>query len=144
MSFTNLYTAIKAILLADTPTQNALQDGKIWGAWPRTYATPCLVIEVDKDDEQNDLSGGSASGMLISSVTITCRGGDGEGSGDGLADAWTLWSAVRAALRGKTINGIDFVLDDTADSNMPKNEGSTLHWYDRVMSWSTTRMEAGA
>jgi hypothetical protein len=134
---TNLYTAIVAILNADTPTQTALAGGKVWSYWPRTYKTPTVIVEVDRDEEQNQLTGASTSGMLASEVTITCRAGD---PGGGPA-AWSLWYAVRNALHGKTINSIDYVLEDTADSDTPKDDGSTDHWYDRVMSFSVTRLE---
>lgn len=135
---TNLYTALRAILAADTATQTALSGGQVWSYWPRTYATPCIVIEVDRDEEQNQLTGASASGMLQSTVTLTCRASDPNGG----PQAWSLWSAVRHALHGKTIAGIDYILDDTVDSATPKEDGSTDHWYDRIMSFSVTRMEA--
>lgn len=134
----NPYTAIVAALTADQATQTALAGGKIWSYWPRTYATPCIVVEVDRDEEQNDLSGKAPSGMLISDLTITCRASDPGGG----PQAWALWNAVRNALAGQTIGGIDFVLDDTADSDAPKSEGSTDHWYDRVMSFTVLRSEA--
>jgi hypothetical protein len=133
----NPYIAIKAVLEADTPTQTALAGGQIWSYWPRTYTTPCIVIEIDKEDEQNQLTGASDSGMLISPVTITCRAGD---PGGGPA-AYALWLAVRNVLSGKTIAGIDYILDDTADSATPKSDGSTDHWYDKVMSFNVTRFE---
>jgi hypothetical protein len=130
----NLNTAIRSILEADTATQAALAGGQVWSYWPRTYQTPTIVIEVDKDDEQNQLTGASSSGMLISEVTITCRAGTGP-------LAWALWSAVRNALHGQTINGIDYVLEDTADADAPKDDGSTDHWYDRIASFNVMRME---
>lgn len=134
---TNLYTAIKTILAADGPTTTALNGGQIWSYWPRTYQTPCIVVEVDKDAEQNQLTGASSSGMLISEVTITCRAGD---PGGGPA-SWSLWNAVRDALHGETLLGIEFVLEDTADSAAPKAEGSTDQWYDRVMTFNCLRLE---
>lgn len=131
----NPYIAIKSVLQNDAATQAALSGGQIWSYWPRTYATPCIVVEVDKDDEQTDLSGKAPSGMMISEITITCRAGD---PGGGLA-SWAVWAAVKAALAGQSIGGMDYILDDTADSATPKSEGSTDHWYDRVMSFTTIR-----
>ena len=130
----NPYIAIKSVLQNDAGKQTALAGGSIWSYWPRTYAVPCIVVEVDKDEEQNDLSGKAPSGMLVSEITITCRGATGP-------VAWSLWCAVRNALAGQTIGGVDYILDDTADSDTPKSEGSTDHWYDRVMSFTTIRSE---
>ncbi len=130
----DLYTTIKGILQVDSGTQAALAGGQIWSYWPRTYAVPCIVIEIDKSAEQNQLSGASASGMAISEVTITCRASD---PGGGPA-VYAIWLAVRAALSGKTIAGIDYILEDTADSSVPKAEGSTDHWYDKVMTFNVT------
>ena len=70
-------------------------------------------------------------------ITITCRAGDPGGGPK--ADA--LRQAVRNLLSGQTINGIDFVLEDTVDAAVPKAEGSTDHWYDQIMSFAIARQE---
>jgi hypothetical protein len=127
----NLTTEISTALLA-APAVTALvgsdaTSARIWNGWERVNACPCIVIEVDDDEEQNDLRG--KSDLTISTPTITCRA-------DTDTEAQALWKAVRATLAAYHANGLDLILDDTARSNTPKSEGSTAHWYDRVMSYT--------
>jgi hypothetical protein len=123
----NLYELLSGILLA-APAVNTLvgsdpKTAKIWNSWERVNAYPCIVIEVDSDDENNDLSG--YSGMTSSKVAVTCRGNSD-------SDSFALWIAVRAALGSYASNDVDIILDSTSHSATPKGEGSTAHWYDRI------------
>jgi hypothetical protein len=132
----NLFTDLRTALLAMPAVAAIVGSGataKVWNGWQRIYATPCIVIDLDGDAEQNDLSGSSA-GLLISEVTITCRTDDDDAT-------HALWLAVRAGLRGYR-GTFDAILDDTAQSTPAKSDGSTGHWYDRVMSFTVMRTES--
>jgi hypothetical protein len=123
----NLYTEVRAALLASSPVAAIVGSGtsaKVWSRWPRTYSTPCIVMEVDGDEEQNDLLG--QSDLMISDVTITCRADTSNG-------ARSLWEAVRAVLLGYS-GTFDAIIDSTADSQTPRGEGSEDQFCDRVMS----------
>lgn len=102
------------------------ETARIWNGWERVNAYPCIVVEVDDDEPQNDLHG--VSGMDVSQVTITCRDNTDTGAN-------ALWEAVRSSLAGYS-GAFDAILDDTQRSSTPKNEGSTARWYDRVMSFT--------
>ena len=126
----NLATEIGNVLLANaavaTLTGSDPITAKIWNGWERVNAYPCVVIEIDDDSEQNDLSGTAT--MIISDVTLTCRGNSDTDSRD-------LWAAVRACLAGYS-GTFEAILNDTQVSNTPKEEGSTAHWYDRLMNFT--------
>jgi len=127
----NLVTEISTALLAAADVTALVGSDpattRIWNGWERVNAYPCIVIEVDSDDEQNDLRG--KADLVISEVAVTCRANTD-------SESLTLWQAVRAALAGYSGGGLDLVLDDTAHSATPKAEGSMAHWYDRVMSYT--------
>jgi hypothetical protein len=134
----NLYTAIRNALLGlSTVTGGAAGVGsgpsaRIWNQWPRTYQTPCIVMEIDDEAENNDLSG---KGEIKSvALVLTCRTSVDSSS-------QTLSQAVRNGLAGYH-GTFDAILDDTAHAAVPKSEGSTDHWYDRVMSFTVLMSEA--
>lgn len=88
-----------------------------------------IVIEVDSDDHLNDLTG--RGGMVISDVNISCRAMTDE-------DARALAAAVRVngtepgtglAGYGGSGTAFDAVLEDTASSEMPFDDGSDRAWY---------------
>lgn len=125
----NLKTEIQNVLLADatvTAITGANTSARIWASWPRTDEAKCVVVETDEDTDQNDLRG--LSDMTISVVTVTCRE-----STDALAHA--LWSAVRDCLAGYS-GTFEAILDGTDHSTTPKSDGSTGHWYDRIMTFT--------
>ena len=137
MSVTNLFPSLNAALLGMAGV-TALVGGsdpktaRIWNSWQRVNAYPCIVVEIDDEDEQNDLQ--AQPDLVIAEVTITCRANT-----DDESDA--LQQAVRAGLAGYS-GAFDAILDHTAHSETPRNDGSKLHWYDRVMSFTMIWNEA--
>lgn len=125
----NFFTELRTLMLA-TPGIATLIGGtgtgaRIWNSWPRTYATPCIVIDIDQEDLQNDLTG--HSDLTIAQITITCRG-DSHMASDAVSDA------VKAlAGYGTTSSTFQMVWDSIVHSDTPKEDGSTGHFYDHVM-----------
>ena len=76
MSVTNLFPSLNAALLGMAGV-TALVGGsdpktaRIWNSWQRVNAYPCIVVEIDDEDEQNDLQ--AQADLVIAEVTITCR-----------------------------------------------------------------------
>ena len=131
----NLYQEVRTVLAAEdkiTAIVGAGVNTRIWSRWPRTYNTPCIVMEIDEDAENPDLATGTGD-LIISAVTITCRADTSNG-------ARALWALVRSLLAGYA-GVFDAVLDSTGDAEVPKAEGSTEHWYDRVMDFTMFRSE---
>lgn len=106
---------------------------RVWSDWQRTYTAPCIIVELDKEEEQNDLTG-RAGGLIVADVTLTCRAATSDVSD-------TLRDAVRAGLSGYS-GAFDAILDDTQNAAVPKDDGSDLHWYDNVMSFTMLWQEA--
>lgn len=120
----DIVTEIRDLLLAMPAVTNQVGSGssaRIWGGWPRTYAVPCVVIEVDSEDLQNGLDGNSIGN--VAQIAVTCRGGTA-------AEARALREAVKA-LQGHA-GTLDVVFDSVVHSQTPKGDGSTAHWYDEV------------
>lgn len=125
----NVKSEVRSVLIANAGVNTIVGTGaavRIWSRWPRTYTTPCIVMECDSDAEQNDLSGKSL--LTISDFTITCRADTDNG-------ARALSDAVRAVLAGYS-GTFDAVLDSVADAEVPKAEGSADYFCDRVQSWT--------
>ena len=106
---------------------------RIWSDWQRTYTVPCIIIDIDKEEEQNDLTG-KAGGLVVADVTLTCRE-----STETLREV--LRQAVRSGLSGYS-GTFDGILDDTQNAAVPKDDGSDGHWYDAVMSFTMLWQEA--
>jgi hypothetical protein len=126
----DLFTALRTVLLdtnSVTAIVGAADAARIWNSWPRTYDVPCLVLDVDREDEQNDLSG--HSGLTIAEVAITARGNTHDQS-----DA--LCNTVKPVLCGYAGGTFDAILDHVVHSETPKMDGSTGHWYDHVMGFT--------
>ena len=105
---------------------------RIWNSWPRTYATPAVVIDVVDEQEQNTLDGNSDA--VIAQVDVNCRAETHAVSDD-------LAHAVRTALKGYA-GTFDAILDDTEHNEIPESDGSTKHWYDHVMHFTMLWQEA--
>lgn len=129
--FVDLRNALLA-LPAVTAIVGTGASAKIWNSWPRTYAIPCIVMDIDSEDENNDLSG--KGGLITASVTVTCRAATHDAS-----DA--LQAAVRHGLAGYS-GTFDAILDSTVHSETPKADGSTEHWYDHVCDFTMLWQEA--
>ena len=138
-----LFTEIRSALLS-IPAVAALVGGdgdtakaKIWNSWQRVNAYPCIVIEVDGDDENNTLDG---TGDLVNSdVVLTCRDLTAEGSK-------ALRDAVRGTPAAPGLAGwsgtFEAVLEHTVRSATPTGDGSKAHWYDNVMSFTVQWSDA--
>lgn len=125
----NLFTELRTLMLA-TPGITALVGGtgtgaRIWNSWPRTYTTPCIVIDIDQEDLQNDLTGHSS--LTIAQITITCRG-DSHMASDAVSDEVKVLAGY-----GNGDSEFQMVWDSIVHAEVPKDDGSTAHWYDHVM-----------
>lgn len=124
----NIQATIRALLLESPEIREIVgyaDQARVWTLWPRTYSVPCVVIEEDIENEQNDLDGGSIG--VIADVTLTVRAASHEAS-------HALWELVRARLATLSCAEACCILDNTVHSATPKSDGSTDHWYDHVMS----------
>ena len=122
MSLTNLFPVLNAALL-NMPAVATLVGGadpttaRIWNSWQRVNAYPCIVVDIDREDEQNDLSG--TPDLVVAEVTVTCRDNTHDGS-----DA--LQQAVRnnGTSPGTGLAGyhgaFDAILEDTVHAETPK------------------------
>ncbi len=133
----NIFIDLKAALLT-MPAVTALvgsvsATARVWNSWQRVNAYPCIVMDIDREVEQNDLSG--LPDLIVAEVTITCRDNTHDGS-----DA--LQQAVRnnGTNPGTGLAGysgtFQAILDDTVHAEVPKNDGSGAHWYDHVMTFT--------
>ena len=131
----NLFVDLKAALM-NVPAIVSLVGGsttpRIWNSWARTYPTPCIVMDIDRESENNDLSG--KGGLITADVTVTCRTDTHDTSDE-------LQELVRSALAGYS-GTFEAILDDTTHAEIEKNDGSTGHWYDHVMSFTMLWLEA--
>jgi hypothetical protein len=139
----NLSQAIQdALLTMDAVTALVGDDplsARMWANWERVNAYPCIIVEIDREDPQNDLQG--RGGLVVAEVTITCRA-------ETCVGAVALREAVKlngtdpgTGLAGYS-GDFDAVLDGTASAAAPKGDGSTAHWYDQVMSFTVLYQEA--
>ena len=125
----NIFVDLKAALLTRTAVTALVGDdiatpARIWNSWPRTYVDPCLIMDVD--DGRNQVWPAARATWSPTDATLTCRA-DTHNVSD------TLAAAVKDLLGGW--NGtFQAILEHTGDSETPKGDGSTAHWYDRVMS----------
>lgn len=126
MSF---FADLKAALTANAAV-SAIVGTRIWNGWDRAHTSPCVIMDLDNEDDQNYLETGTGEGV-IGEITLTCRG-------DTDAAAYALKEAVRTAMAGYT-GAFDLVVDSTTRSLTPKNEGSTAHWYDYLLSCTVIR-----
>jgi hypothetical protein len=122
--------AVTAIVGSDTTT------ARIWNSWQRvtgTSAYPCLVMDIDGEEEQNDLQ--ALPDLVIAEVTITCRASTHD-------DSDALQSAVKSngTTPGTGLAGyagsFQAILDRTTHSEAVKGDGSTAHWYDHIMTFT--------
>ena len=137
MSTRNIFNEISAALLTMPAVTSLVGSNpltcRIWNSWERVNAYPCLVIEIDKEEEQNDLGG--VPDLVVAEVTITARDNSEAG-------AHALQQAVRnnGTSPGTGLAGyhgtFDAVLDDTVRSSTPKDTGGTANWYDQVMTFT--------
>jgi len=131
----NLAVAVQDILLATSGVTAIVGTGssaKVWNDWQRTGDVPCVVVEIDGEEEQNDLDG--IGELIFSELTVTCRAATEAG-------AHALWLVVRRALAAYAGGGLDLIVDDTQHARVPKDDGSTGHWYDYVISVTAQRTE---
>lgn len=123
--FADLRTALLQ-LPAVSAIVGAGSSARIWNGWARTYATPCVVMDLDSAEDQNDLSG--TAGGVIGEGTLTCRADTSD-----QADA--LRTAVRGGMAGYS-GAFTLIFDDTTYTNTPRGDGSTAHWFDRILSFT--------
>ena len=133
----NLATSIRAALIAMSPVTSLVGGStsattRIWSAWPRTYTTPCVVIEVDSEDESPHLTGQDS--LITASVVLVCRA-------DTDAQANALQRAVRSGMAAYS-GSFSVIIESTARSNTPKAEGSADHWYDHSIDCTIQWNEA--
>ena len=130
--FENIRSAILS-LPAVTAIVGEKTKARIWNSWQRTYATPCVIIEIDTEEEQNYLDTGKGDG-IIAAVTLTCR-----------ADTHDVSDALQTALRHGMAGYhgyFDLVINSTAHSEAEPGDGSTSHWYDHVLDCTAIWSEA--
>lgn len=126
MSFFKDLRAALLSLPAVTAIVGSGASARVWNGWDRAHSSPCLIMDLDDAEEQNDLTG-TGSGV-IGEGTLTCRADTRDG-----ADA--LRSAVKADLAGYS-GAFELVIDTTTFSETPKGDGSTAHWYDHILSFT--------
>lgn len=130
----NMFVYLRNLLLTIAPVTAIVGTGnnaRIWNGWARSNAVPCIILDIDREVLQNDLSG--TSDLTIADITITCRGNTHLES-DALSDA------VKA-IAGHS-GDFGFVFDSIVHSDTPKEDGSTGHWYDHVMDGYATWRES--
>lgn len=128
----NIHTTLRTALLA-MPGVAAIVGTRVWNTWPRTYATPCLVIDVDEERETPHLGG--PGDLVIGSIVLVCRG-------DTASAAHALQEAVRNGIAAYAGTAFDATLESTVRAETPKGEGSTEHWYDELMDYTFYWTEA--
>lgn len=131
----NIFTEIRSVLINTAGVTSLVGSGaaaKIWNTWPRTQTVPCVVVEVDREDPENTLDG--HGNLTYSDVTITARA-------DTRSQSKTLADAVKLALAGYT-GTFDAYFENLAYSDTPKDDGSTGHWYDTLISVNASWTEA--
>ncbi len=101
---------------------------------------PAIIIEVDDERYQNDLSG--TSGRIYVDVNVVCRADDRTGS-RALADAVRLnGTDPGTGLHGYKDTVLSTVLDawleDIVNSATPRADASDRYWYDANMSFVCT------
>ena len=106
---------------------------RVWNGWPRTLTTPCIVMELDRAEEQNYLDTGKGEGQ-IGDVVLTCRA-------DSDDDVNVLREALRKGIAGFHGN-FDLTIESIASSRSDKGDNSTDHWYDRVFDCTALWTEA--
>jgi hypothetical protein len=108
--------------------------GHVWDGWPRTTACPCIVMELDDEEEQNYLDTGKGTGQ-VGSLVLTCRAETPE-------QADSLRTALRSGLVGLHSTTFDLVINSIAESQVEKQDSSVGHYYDRVFDctaiWTET------
>lgn len=95
---------------------------------PRGTTGDHLIIEVDREDRENELQPGTG-GWNAADVNIICRA-------DKRPDADALAAAVKAGLAGYVGSAFDAVLDGSADARSPKDDASQDWWYDTNLSFA--------
>lgn len=136
----NIFSQVKSALLA-MPAVTAIvgassSSARIWNSWQRVTganAYPCVVLDIDSEEEQNDLL--ARPGLVIASVTITCRDNTHDGSDALQAAVRSNGTSPGTGLAGYT-GSFDAILESTAHSETPKDDGSTGHWYDHIMTFT--------
>ena len=86
-----------------------------------------VLIEVDSQEEQNDLSG--QSGLAVGQITLTCRAASRQAASD-------LAQAVRGRLAGYASPVLDLVLDSRSDAWTAKTDASEDGWYDSILTFT--------
>ncbi len=128
----NIHTTLRTALLA-MPGVAAIVGTRIWNTWPRTYTTPCIVIDVDEERETPHLGGQGE--LVFGSIVLNCRA-------DTASQAHALQEAVRSGLAAHDGTEFDVSIDSTIRAETPKGEGSTEHWYDELIDCTLVWTEA--
>ena len=132
--FTNLRSALAGMpAVVALVTDGGKVPARIWNTWPRTYPTPCIVMDVDSEEETPHLGGQGE--LVIATVVLTCRS-------DSESQAHALQEAVRSGLAHYAGTDFDVVIDSTVRSQTPKSDGSTDHWYDNILDTTMFWTEA--
>jgi hypothetical protein len=135
----NLFISLKAALLAMQAVTDLVggtnsETVRIWNSWQRVNgpgSEPCIIMDVDREDQQNDLGG--SGDLVVADVTVTCRGRTHDES-DALCEA-VKSNGGSGGLAGYH-GAFDAILDDVVHSETPKNDGSEKYWYDHVMTFT--------
>ena len=132
----DIFTNLKTTLLTFSPVTNLIGSTsstiRAWNGWQRygqtqgQVAYPCMIVDVDNEEEQNDLL--AIPQFIIAEITITCRDNTDAG-------CQSLHQALRTSLGGYH-GTFDSILENTVHTDTPKNDGSGQHWYDRISSWT--------
>jgi hypothetical protein len=136
----NIVASIASVLQS-FPAVVALVGGpaapRIWNGKVGAEVYPAILFDVDTADQENDLDG--LSGLVFADVAVTCRGNT-SAEREALAEAVrTNGTAPGTGLAGYS-GAFDAWLDARVDVATPRQDGSGLVWYDRVLhftvSWS--------
>jgi hypothetical protein len=131
----NIFVEVRNALLNVSGVTTIVGSGtaaRIWNSWQRTWTTPCLVVDVDEETPEQELDG--HGNLTYATVTITARATTHLES-DNLSDL------VKAFLAGYS-GTFDAYFDNLVHSETPKDDGSTDHFYDHVMSFTMSWNEA--
>jgi hypothetical protein len=134
---TELFTALKSAICTIGPVMELVatdpadaNTARVWSDWQRAYTTPCIVMDIDREEPQNDIA--AYSNLSIDQITLTCRA-------DTHSESDALYEAIKPLAGMST--PFHLIFDEVIHATTEKADGSTGHWYDHIVSCTLMRAE---